>query len=285
MKKNLILMMLLLVGAVSMNGQEPTIPEGPKMVVAGNVINTGTIISKIAIDLQAGQIDNKPTGKIKTPYLNVESGALLTNEAGGDICVGVDCGTVPPPADPCAGKEPTISMPASDAQINFSLPRYSASPTLTVGYDDKDNTPIFEWHSSSSPTGEGPAIPDSNADTYSAPTTLDDGTTYYYCVLETDCGLVVSDRFAVTLYTITEYADCSNVPQALFSYAIVTLYNTGGIQYAAGTSNPLIPGGNKNPGRHYRWWPVPQEWQDQGTENGSYTWPSILVVDAICKPL
>jgi hypothetical protein len=96
MKKNLILMMLLLAGVGSMNGQEPTIPAGPIMVVVGNVVNTGTITSMRAIDLRTGQIDNKSTGEILTPYLNVEAGTLLTNEAGGYICVGVDCVTPKP---------------------------------------------------------------------------------------------------------------------------------------------------------------------------------------------
>jgi hypothetical protein len=45
MKKNLILMMLLLTGAVSVNGQE--IPEGHRMIVTGNMVNIGTSVSEI----------------------------------------------------------------------------------------------------------------------------------------------------------------------------------------------------------------------------------------------
>ncbi|GHT87716.1 hypothetical protein FACS189474_1240 [Bacteroidia bacterium] len=89
MKKNLILMMLLLTGAVSMIGQEIA---DPIMVVTGNVVNTGKLISKGPIDLRTNpgggisQIDN--TGEIKTPALNVDENTLLNNLAGGDICVG-----------------------------------------------------------------------------------------------------------------------------------------------------------------------------------------------------
>jgi uncharacterized protein (TIGR02145 family) len=89
MKKNLILMMLLLAGAVSMNAQGA--PENPTMVVTGNVVNTGKITSKIAIDLRTSPsgvstIDNQASGDIKTPYFYVDANTLLNNE--GEIYVG-----------------------------------------------------------------------------------------------------------------------------------------------------------------------------------------------------
>lgn len=87
MKKNVILVMLLLAGAGSMTGQE--ISEAPIMVVTGNVVNTGVLISKGPIDLRANteknsKIDN--TGDIQTPALTVGSDTELNNE--GNICVG-----------------------------------------------------------------------------------------------------------------------------------------------------------------------------------------------------
>jgi hypothetical protein len=104
MKKNLILMMLLLAGAGSMNGQEA------KMVVTGNLVNKGIIISEVAIDLRqnadgTGVITN--TGEIKTPALTVDTGTTLNNEESGDICVG--CAVVTPPVIP--GAEVTINNP------------------------------------------------------------------------------------------------------------------------------------------------------------------------------
>jgi uncharacterized protein (TIGR02145 family) len=89
MKKNLILMMLLLTGAVSMNAQDA--PANPTMVVTGNVVNAGKITSKIAIDLRKSSegvstIDNKATGDIKTPFFHVDANTLLNND--GEIYVG-----------------------------------------------------------------------------------------------------------------------------------------------------------------------------------------------------
>jgi hypothetical protein len=97
MKKNLILMMLLLAGAASVTGQEA------KMVVTGNLVNKGTIVSEVAIDLRqnadgTGVITN--SGEIKTPALTVDTGTTLNNEESGDICVG--CVTVTPPVVPDA---------------------------------------------------------------------------------------------------------------------------------------------------------------------------------------
>ncbi|GHT50678.1 hypothetical protein FACS189440_18510 [Bacteroidia bacterium] len=95
MKKNLVLMLLFLAGAVSMNGQ---ISDESIMVVTGSMVNTGTLISKGPIDLRTNpakdsQINNTATGDIQTPALTVDEFTLLNNE--GDICVG--CVTVTPP--------------------------------------------------------------------------------------------------------------------------------------------------------------------------------------------
>jgi uncharacterized protein (TIGR02145 family) len=89
MRKNLILMMLLLTGAASMNAQE--ISDNPIMVVTGSVLNTGTMVSKGPIDLRTNtakdsQINNTATGDIQTPALTVGEFTLLNNE--GKICVG-----------------------------------------------------------------------------------------------------------------------------------------------------------------------------------------------------
>ncbi|GHT00400.1 hypothetical protein FACS189421_12440 [Bacteroidia bacterium] len=95
MKKNLILMLLLLAGAGSMKGQQE-IPDGPRMVVTGNVVNTGIITAVIPIDLRTnGQIDNEEDGEITTPFLNVDAGSLVNNK--GYICVG--CGPDTPPVE------------------------------------------------------------------------------------------------------------------------------------------------------------------------------------------
>ncbi|GHT48982.1 hypothetical protein FACS189440_13810 [Bacteroidia bacterium] len=83
-------MMLLLTGAVSMNGQ---ISDAPIMVVTGSMVNTGSLVSKGPIELRTNteknsQIDNTATGDIKTPTLTVDEFTLLNND--GKICVG--CG-------------------------------------------------------------------------------------------------------------------------------------------------------------------------------------------------
>jgi hypothetical protein len=93
--KKMFFLMLLLAGTASMKGQE--IPDGPKMVVTGNMVNTGVLTAAIPIDLRTnadgvGRIDNKADGDIKTPALNVSAGTLLNNEA--DLCVG--CGPAKP---------------------------------------------------------------------------------------------------------------------------------------------------------------------------------------------
>jgi hypothetical protein len=89
--KKMFFLMLLVAGAASMKGQE--IPNSLKMVVTGNMVNTGAMTATIPIDLRTnatgvGQIDNIADGDIKTPALNVGAETLLNNE--GDICVG--CG-------------------------------------------------------------------------------------------------------------------------------------------------------------------------------------------------
>jgi uncharacterized protein (TIGR02145 family) len=87
MKKNLILMMLLLTGAVSVTAQVE-IPEGPKMVIKGNMVNTGAIKSQIPIELRGenANVDNLSGGDIYTRGLLVGDGTLLTNY--GTITVG-----------------------------------------------------------------------------------------------------------------------------------------------------------------------------------------------------
>lgn len=100
-------MMLLLAGTASVTGQEA------RMVVTGNMVNTGTIVSEVAIDLRqnsdgTGVITN--TGVIKTPALTVDTGTTLNNEASGDICVGCEAGA---PAWPAA-------LLLTDAAKNYS---------------------------------------------------------------------------------------------------------------------------------------------------------------------
>jgi hypothetical protein len=94
MKKNLILMMLLLAGAVSATGQEA------KMVVKGNMVNAGNVTATIPIELRA-------TAGVTNTITNTEDATLLTTvsmEVGsntkvdnaGFLCVGCAVGTLPP---------------------------------------------------------------------------------------------------------------------------------------------------------------------------------------------
>ncbi|GHT46949.1 hypothetical protein FACS189440_06100 [Bacteroidia bacterium] len=86
-----LMLTLMLLGAVSVNGQE--ISDDPIMVVTGSVVNTGTLISKGPIDLRTNpakdsQINNTATGDIQTPALTVGEFTLLNNE--GNLCVGCE---------------------------------------------------------------------------------------------------------------------------------------------------------------------------------------------------
>jgi hypothetical protein len=116
--KKMFFLMLLVASAGSMKGQE--IPNGPKMVVTGNMVNTGALNAAIPVDLRTnaagvGRIDNKANGDIKTPALNVNTKTLLNNE--GNLCVG--CEPAKPASKPCDG---AIIYDAAWDYVSGSLP-------------------------------------------------------------------------------------------------------------------------------------------------------------------
>ncbi|GHT46631.1 hypothetical protein FACS189440_05070 [Bacteroidia bacterium] len=118
MKKNLILMMLLLAGAVSASAQTPEKPTGATMVVTGKMVNKGAIVSKLPIDLRTkpeeiSTIDNQEDGYIQTPFLYVDANTLFNND--GEACIG--CGL--PTPKPCDG---AIIYDAAWNYVSGSLP-------------------------------------------------------------------------------------------------------------------------------------------------------------------
>jgi hypothetical protein len=163
MKKNLILMMLLLAGAVSVNGQ---IVDGPIMVVTGSVVNTGTLVSKGPIDLRTNptkdsQINNTATGDIKTPALTVGEFTLVNNE--GNLCVGCEEGTpCLTPAQPgitgkdgSSGQEVTVN----ETSLIYSVTTPVAGETYTWSSDDFSLPEIKTGNSITvtAPAAAGPA--------------------------------------------------------------------------------------------------------------------------------
>jgi hypothetical protein len=107
--KKIILGLLLLVGAVNMQGQD--IPVGPKMVVMTNMVNIGNVVSTIPIDLREtvgvkNTIDNQENGNLYTSALKVGVETKVNNA--GFLCIG---------CNPLVDLPPDVSIPCSVSSL------------------------------------------------------------------------------------------------------------------------------------------------------------------------
>jgi hypothetical protein len=108
MKKNLILMLLLLAGAGSATGQEA------KMVVKANMVNVGNVTATIPIELLATEgVTNTITNNEGATLLttsSMEVGSKTKVDNAGFLCVGCAVGTLPPvPVQTITISAPTYS--------------------------------------------------------------------------------------------------------------------------------------------------------------------------------
>ncbi|GHT38771.1 hypothetical protein FACS189437_00390 [Bacteroidia bacterium] len=87
MKKNLILMLLLLAGVVSLNAQDVDFGS-TRVVVAGKMVNTGTVVSKIPTELRGGNAKVVNNKDFTTAGLLVGAGDSLINDTGATFVVG-----------------------------------------------------------------------------------------------------------------------------------------------------------------------------------------------------